>query len=142
MGRDNSQAGHEYFSLLMISPQMSELETARIRLKVARDETLRRVAELEQEFTGIVTSAAQGSSGGDDEHDPEGATIAFERQHVAALLAQARSRLAAIEAASGKLDAGSYDRCDVCGGAIGAARLAARPAALTCVRCAGVARDR
>jgi RNA polymerase-binding transcription factor DksA len=110
-----------------------------MRLEVARDETLRRVAELEQEFASIVASAAEGSSGGDDEHDPEGATIAFERQHVAALLDQARSQLAAIGAAARKLDAGSYDRCDVCGGPIGAARLAARPAALTCVRCA--ARD-
>ena len=115
---------------------MTERETARIRLEAARDETLQRIAELEREFGGIVASAADGSSGGDDEHDPEGATIAFERQHVAALLAQARSHLAAIGAASAKLDAGSYDRCDVCGGPIGAERLAARPAALTCVRCA------
>jgi RNA polymerase-binding transcription factor len=118
---------------------MTEPETARIRLRGVREETLRRIAELEREFRGIVASAADGSSGGDDEHDPEGATIAFERQHVAALLAQARSQLAAIEAASGKLDAGSYDRCGICGGSIGAERLAARPAALTCVRCA--ARD-
>jgi len=115
---------------------MSELETARVRLQAVRDETLRRIAELEREFAGIVASAAEGSSGGDDEHDPEGATIAFERQHIAALLAQARSRLAAIEAASRKLEGGSYFRCDVCGEPIGAERLAARPAALTCVRCA------
>ncbi len=118
---------------------MSEVETARVRLQAARDETLQRITELEREFGGIVASVADGSSGGDDEHDPEGATIAFERQHIAALLAQARSQLVAIDAASGKLDAGSYGRCDVCGGEIGAARLDARPAALTCVRCA--ARD-
>ena len=54
----------------------------------------------------------------------------------AALLEQAREHLAAIEAAARKLDAGTYDRCDVCGKPIGAERLAARPAALTCVRCA------
>lgn len=107
-----------------------------MRLEVARDETLRRVAELELEFARIVASAAEGSSGGDDEHDPEGATIAFERQHVAALLDQARTQLAAFGAAARKLDAGSYDRCDLCGDLIGEARLAARPAALTCVRCA------
>jgi DnaK suppressor protein len=118
---------------------MTELETARVRLQAARDETLQRVAELEREFGAIVASVADGSSGGDDEHDPEGATIAYERQHIAALLARARSHLAAIDAASRKLDAGSYGRCDVCGGEIGAPRLAARPVALTCVRCA--ARD-
>lgn len=115
---------------------MSELESARTRLETARHEALRRIAELEHEFGGIVASAADGSSGGDDEHDPEGATVAFERQHIAALLSQARAHLAAVEAASRKLDAGSYGLCDVCGEPIGAARLAARPAALTCVRCA------
>jgi DnaK suppressor protein len=115
---------------------VTDQETASVLLGAVRGETLRRIAELEREFEGIVTSAAEGSSGGDDEHDPEGATVAFERQHVAALLSQARSRLAAVEAATRKLDAGTYGQCDVCGEPIGAERLAARPTALTCVRCA------
>jgi DnaK suppressor protein len=115
---------------------VTEGETARARLGAVRDDTLRRIAELEREFDGIVASAAGGSSGGDDEHDPEGATVAFERQHIAALLSSARAQLAAVEAAFRKLDAGSYGRCDRCGEPIGAARLEARPAALTCVRCA------
>lgn len=102
-----------------------------------RDQALGHVAELEREFGAIVASASEGSAGGDDEHDPEGATVAFERQHVAALLAQARTRLEAIDAALRKLDAGTYETCDRCGGPIGAERLAARPASLTCVRCAG-----
>lgn len=118
---------------------MTDLQTAGVRLRAARSAALRRVAELEREFAGIVASAADGSSGGDDEHDPEGATVAFERQHIAALLGQARSQLAAVDAAASKLEAGSYGRCDACGEPIGDARLAARPAALTCVRCA--ARD-
>jgi len=115
---------------------IGEPESAWARLETDRAETLRRIAELEREFGGIVASSAAGSAGGDDEHDPEGATVAFERQHIAALLEQAREHLAAIEAAVGKLDAGTYGRCDTCGGPIGAERLAARPAALTCVRCA------
>ena len=115
---------------------MTERESAGARLDAERRETLRRVAGLEREFNGIAASAADGSSGGDDEHDPEGATVAFERQHIAALLEQARSRLAQVEAAARKLDAGSYGKCDACGGPIGAARLRARPSALTCVRCA------
>jgi DnaK suppressor protein len=115
---------------------VTDQETARVSLAVVRGQTLRRIADLEREFGGIVASAAEGSSGGDDEHDPEGATVAFERQHVAALLSQARSRLAAVEAATRKLEAGTYGQCDVCGEPIGAERLAARPTALTCVRCA------
>lgn len=116
---------------------MTDPQTAGHRLSAARSGALRRVAELEREFTGIVASAVNGSSGGDDEHDPEGATVAFERQHIAALLEQARSHLAAIDAAARKLEAGTYGRCDACGEPIGGARLAARPAALTCIRCAG-----
>jgi DnaK suppressor protein len=115
---------------------VTDPQAAGVRLRTAREEAVRRVADLEREFGGIVASAADGSSGGDDEHDPEGATVAFERQHIAALLGQARSQLAAIDAATRKLEAGSYERCDQCGEPIGAARLAARPAALTCVHCA------
>ena len=105
-----------------------------------RDQTLDRIAELEQEFAAIVTSASEGSAGGDDEHDPEGATVAFERQHIAALAAQAREHLAAIDAALHKVDSGIYEICDKCGEPIGEERLAARPASLTCVRCAGTRR--
>ena len=115
---------------------MTESKTARFRLDSDRDQALGQIAQLEREFAAIVASAADGSAGGDDEHDPEGATVAFERQHVAALLGQARAHLAAIDAALRKLDAGSYGLCDQCGGPIGAGRLAARPAALTCIRCA------
>ena len=93
-----------------------------------------RVAALEREFAGIAEAA--GAGGTDDEHDPEGATLAFERQHTAALLDQARERLAAIDVALARLEDGRYGRCDRCGQPIGADRLAARPAALTCIRCA------
>jgi len=116
--------------------QVTEPKVSRFRLNSHRDAALRQIAQLEREFAAIVASASDGSAGGDDEHDPEGATVAFERQHVAALLGQARAQLAAIDTALRKLDAGRYEICDICGGQIGAERLAARPAALTCVRCA------
>ncbi len=105
------------------------------RLSAERQAALRRLAVLEREFAGIVEAAGQANT--DDEHDPEGATIAFERQHVAALLGQARERLAEIDAALGRLDDGGYGRCHRCGGPIGAERLAVRPSATTCVGCAG-----
>jgi DnaK suppressor protein len=117
---------------------VTEPEAAKSRLNFDRDQTLVQIADLEREFTAIVASAADGSAGGDDEHDPEGATVAFERQHVAALLDRARAHLEAIDTALRKVEAGSYEICDVCGRPIGAERLAARPAALTCVRCAAI----
>ena len=96
-----------------------------------------RVAALEREFAGLAEAA--GAAGTDDEHDPEGATLAFERQYVAALLEAAREQVATVDAALRPLDEGRYGVCDRCGQPIGAERLAARPAAATCVRCAGAA---
>jgi len=111
------------------------MATARERLLAKRGRARERIAALEREFAGIAEAASAG--GTDDEHDPEGATLAFERQHTAALLEQAREQLAAADAALGRLEAGRYGVCERCGQPIGDDRLAARPAARTCVRCAG-----
>src|ERR1700740_2459679 len=101
--------------------------TAREVLLAERDRVLQRITALEREFGGIAEAAS--ADGTDDEHDPEGATLAFERQHTAALLDQARTQLTAVDDALGRLDDGSYGRCQRCGRAIGADRLAARPTA-------------
>jgi RNA polymerase-binding transcription factor len=103
-------------------------------LAAERTATLQRLEQLERDFAGIVEAAGPG--GTDDEHDPEGATIAFERQHVAALASQARAHLAQIEAATRRLAHGSYGICQDCAQPIPAARLAARPASTTCLPCA------
>ena len=108
---------------------------AREALDAERAETLQRLAGLEREFAGIVE--ASDSANADDEHDPEGATIAFERQHVAALLGQARDQLDSIDTALRRLDEGGYGRCERCGQPIAPERLAARPTATRCVSCAG-----
>ena len=108
---------------------------ARERLTAERAGTLERLGALERELHGIIESS--GSAGTDDEHDPEGATIAYERQYVAALIGEAREHLARIDAAMARLAEGSYGRCGRCGQPIGAARLAARPVATTCMSCAG-----
>ena len=106
----------------------------RALLKAERQGTLDRLAALDREHAGIVEAA--GSANADDEHDPEGATIAFERQHVAALLTQAREQLSRVDAALRRVDDGSYGRCERCGKPIPPARLAARPTATTCIDCA------
>jgi len=103
-------------------------------LAAERAATLQRLDGLEREFAGIIE--ATGASGADDEHDPEGATIAFERQHIAALASQAREHLAQIDAAMRRLAQGSYGTCESCGQPIPAARLAARPVTTTCLPCA------
>jgi Prokaryotic dksA/traR C4-type zinc finger len=49
--------------------------------------------------------------------------------------------LVAIDGALGRLDAGSYGRCEGCGDAIGSIRLEALPHAAFCVRCQRRAED-
>ena len=77
-------------------------------------------------------------SNADDEHDPEGATIAFERSQVATLARQATSSTwPSVDAALARLDAGTYGDLRAAAGApIPEARLEARPAARTSVGCA------
>ncbi len=103
-------------------------------LEAERDAARRQIAALTREFDQVVDASRQ--SNADDEHDPEGATIAFERQQVAALLERARRRLADVDAAVSAVEAGTYGRCQVCGRPIGAERLTARPTARTCIACA------
>jgi DnaK suppressor protein len=109
-------------------------ESARILLESERQATVRRLSALERDFAGIVESASQANT--DDEHDPEGATLAFERQHVAALLDQTRDYLREVDAALSRLAAGQNGLCEHCGRPIPAGRLAARPTATSCVPCA------
>lgn len=99
-----------------------------------RAAVLAQIEALSRDFDAVV--AASASSNADDEHDPEGATIAFERQQVVALLEQARRRLADVDAALARRETGDYGVCERCGRPIGAERLAARPSVRTCIECA------
>lgn len=99
-----------------------------------RATTVARIAAITGEFEAVVSASADTNA--DDEHDPEGSTIAFERAQVAALLAQARIQLEDVDRAIARLADGTYLRCEQCGAPIGSKRLAARPTARTCIRCA------
>ncbi|MFD9302567.1 TraR/DksA family transcriptional regulator [Streptomyces sp. NPDC060048] len=112
----------------------SAVATARARLAADRVDTLARTAALGRDFDGIV--AANALVAVDDEHDPEGASTAFERAHVAALMAQAREHLEELDRALERLERGEYGQCEDCRGTIPPERLEIRPAATTCVRCA------
>jgi DnaK suppressor protein len=108
--------------------------TARERLAEERRRTLERLERLGVEHAGFV--AASLNSNADDEHDPEGATIAFERSQVETLARRLRQHLADLDAADGRLAEGRYGTCERCGALIPEERLEARPAARTCVGCA------
>lgn len=91
------------------------------------------IGELERSHAGII-EASVGST--DDEHDPEGQTVAVEREQVAALLREARAQLLEVEAAFSRVGAFTYGTCTDCGRPIAAARLDARPATPVCIDCA------
>ncbi|MEX0426178.1 TraR/DksA family transcriptional regulator [Nocardioides sp. DS6] len=108
---------------------------ARDRLLAERERTLRRLSELTGDYQGFVEASRDTNA--DDEHDPEGATIAFERSQVGALVRETHDRLREVDAALARLDAATYGVCERCGRPIPAERLEVRPAARTCVACSG-----
>jgi RNA polymerase-binding transcription factor DksA len=114
------------------------MDRARELLEAERQQALRRLEALIDDFDEVV--AASRDSNADDEHDPEGATIAFERSQVSALVRQVQGHLTEVEAAMRRLAGGTYGSCERCGRPIAKARLEARPAASTCIRCASAAR--
>ena len=107
----------------------------RARLLAERARTRRRLGGLSDSFHEVV--AASRDTNADDEHDPEGATIAFERSQLDALSRQALMQLHAIDEALARLGEGTYGRCTTCGDVIAPARLEVRPAAAECIGCAG-----
>jgi len=108
----------------------------RKELMAERAVALHRVQTLTTELEGIIADAVDTNA--DDEHDPEGPTVAYERAQATALLIEARSRVGEVDLAMSRLANGSYATCAVCGGTIPPERLAALPATRACVECAAV----
>ncbi len=104
------------------------------RLRQLRAESLHRAESYKRTFDDIVEATTDIAT--DDEHDPEGHTIAWERQQAAALLDEESATLAQISAAEDRLAKGRYGICITCGNEVSVERLAALPATPTCVDCA------
>ena len=92
------------------------------------------VASLERTVAAIVEAAELTST--DDEHDPEGATIAYERAQASALLRQAREDLAVLDVTRRRIEDGTAATCESCGGPIAPERLLALPGVHRCITCA------
>lgn len=104
------------------------------RLEDERRRTTERIATLRGDYRGFVDASRDTNA--DDEHDPEGTTIAFERSQVGALVRQAESHLAEVDAALDLVASGTYGVCERCGAEIPDERLEVRPTARRCVACA------
>ena len=103
-------------------------------LNLERAATVARIRAMQADLDAIV--AASANTNNDDEHDPEGSTIAYERAQVAALLAAAQSNLSDLDSALTRLTTGGYSVCERCHAHISSERLAALPAVRTCFDCA------
>ncbi|KOG47626.1 TraR/DksA family transcriptional regulator [Streptomyces decoyicus] len=107
------------------------------RIAEDRASTERLIGSLTRLWDGVVEAASLTAN--DDEHDPEGATVAFERAHLRDMLKQAHADLDDLDRAAQRIASGAYGSCERCGGPISSGRLTARPTARTCIDCANKA---
>jgi DnaK suppressor protein len=109
---------------------MTDFGTA---IDAERSRAEHRLHSLRDELASVIEGSRLTTD--DDEHDPEGSTIAFERAKIAALISDTESEMRELDAASTRWDLGTYGTCERCGESIPAIRLEALPAARRCVRC-------
>jgi DnaK suppressor protein len=69
-----------------------------------------------------------------DDNFADSGQVAAEQGENQALASQLRNELEEVERALGKLDAGTYGTCEVCGEPIASARLEAMPATRYCIQ--------
>jgi RNA polymerase-binding transcription factor DksA len=112
-----------------------QLAGVRAHLAADREQTIRLIDSVTLEMDAFVT--ARRDTATDDEHDPEGPTLAFERSQSEAVLSQSMQHLSDIDAALVRMDEGTFGTCKTCGGPIALGRLQARPQATQCISCAG-----
>ena len=113
-----------------------DLDTLRARLCADRKAVTSIIESSRESIARLL--ASRSSADGDDEHDPEGGTIAVQFSESTALLEHARHHLDQVNAALAKFADGTYGRCEPCTAHIATGRLEARPHAVYCVRCAEV----
>lgn len=109
-------------------------DTVRGWLDAERAEATTLLASMRARLSAVVDAAIDEHA--DDEHDPEGSTLAFERGQLVSQIERSSRRLTEIDAAAARLDDGTYGLCRRCGGAIAEVRLEALPTAEFCITCA------
>jgi RNA polymerase-binding protein DksA len=103
----------------------------RDRLLEERQRVVDAIEYLHRENAGSL--ADEEEVGAYDNHPGDVATITLDREMDYSLEDNASAVLAAIDAALGRIDDGSYGRCVRCGKPIGEERLEARPWATLCI---------
>lgn len=108
-----------------------DLQAYRRRLEAELAELQHQRADLE-EATEVSLPDATGEVAFDEEFADAG-SFTFERERDLSLVDNARDLIDKVEHALGRIDAGTFGRCEACGGAIEAERLDALPYATLCL---------
>ena len=87
------------------SGRRPELSSSVARLDEERDALRKRASQLTDDMAALI--AASRDSNADDEHDPEGQTIAYERSQLSAVTNQTLDHLREVEAALERVSAGT-----------------------------------
>ncbi len=111
-----------------------QLASLRSQLEADRERTGMHIDTVTDEMGAFVT--ARRDTATDDEHDPEGPTLAFERSQSSAIRGQSQQHLVEIDIALLRMDEGRYGLCKSCGNEIALGRLQVRPQAALCISCA------
>ena len=93
------------------SESAAVLDATAARLHEEQEGTRARIAGMTRDLEALFDASVD--SNADDEHDPEGQTIAFERSQLVTLIEAARAHLAELDAAEQRLQEGTYGRCEV-----------------------------
>jgi RNA polymerase-binding protein DksA len=109
----------------------AELNAIRKELEQQAKDLRGEIDDAEEVQATLKRDASNEGSG--DEADA--GTKTFEREHEMSLANNSRDLLLQVERALGRLDAGTYGRCENCGDPIPKARLQAFPRATLCVAC-------
>ncbi len=113
----------------------SDFLTAQRRELLARREAYQSEAEQATAAAVELSDAVDGQDMADEDGFGEGDTVSVERDRLLVVASDAQARLAAIDAALGRVEAGTYGMCESCGNPIPEARLEALPEATLCVAC-------
>jgi RNA polymerase-binding transcription factor DksA len=116
--------GEAAWSAPELKAMRAELTKDLLRLKAE-------LASVELEMEDLIADAGDGA--GDDQADS--GTKTFEREHEMSLVINARDMVLQTERALSRIDNKSYGNCEVCGSAIGKARLQVFPRATLCMIC-------
>lgn len=118
-----------------MTPTTTDFLAAQRRELLARRESYRADAERSTAAALDLMESDDTQDMADEDGFGEGDTLSVERDRLLVVANDAQAKVAEIDAALGRVEAGTYGTCEACGQPIPEARLEAVPEATLCVGC-------